>query len=308
MHSISVIIFFLNIGFKQFVFTHLSNGTKLGNIDFAERFTRSRGLADIAGSGLSIVQSFGFLFTAYLMIRVKCKSMMFWYLVLSFSLLFIAVFISGRTGFLMLPFVVLYLFLIVIIKKHTRKKIIFFLGILVFICVVEFTLFRLAYDLFFANVSRKMGIDAFEEVSRWVVGEFIDKDGALRIKTAEVLESHWFVPDSLKGFVVGDTTSWLDRNIVPSDVGYVRMLFGVGIIGMVFHYSLFLLIFLSIILRAKSIEAKLMFLLLTIFLFLTEAKEPFLTGAFINAYILLIFSFFNIRIENPSIKNRQYNW
>jgi hypothetical protein len=298
LHSIFIILFFISFDFKQLVFNYLPE--KVGNLDFTEELTRSRGL-NTSGAVLSLMQSFGFMFTAYLISTVKHNSKQFYYLLFSFGIIFISVFITGRTGLLIIPVMIIYLLVILIAKKKLKKNIIYFLISIPVLGVVFYFMFKLGYRYILGGAVTVHGEDVFDHLVRWVVTEFITRDGNISSKTVQTLFGRmWIFPDSWNVILRGDVTTW-DVNRIPSDVGYIRMLFGTGLIGIFLFYTLFLLLFLKIILMSSGIEEKGMFVFLTGFLFIADLKEPFLNGISINTFFVLFFWYLTIR--NSNIKN-----
>jgi hypothetical protein len=293
LHSLFIIIFFISIDFKKLVFQYLPE--KLGNFDFREEVFRSRGIGT-SGAALSLIQSFGLMFTAYLVSTMKYKSKQLYYLLFSFGLLFASIFISGRTGLLIIPVIILYLFMVMFVKQRLLKNIIHFLILFPCMAIVFFFVLRLGVNYILGGVDPTTGQNIFDHVIKWIVGEFISSNGNIQIKTKtlQALTTRmWFLPDTWEVMIRGDPTTW-SLNRIPSDVGYIRMLHGTGIIGMFLFYSFFFFFFLKIVLKTKKIEEKAMFVFFAIFLFITDFKEPFLNGISINSFFIVIFWFITI--------------
>lgn len=287
LQAFFIILYFVSWDFREFTFTYIP---ETGNVDHKENLFRSRGLTNGVSATLSLVQSIGLLFTAYLVSQVSYKSKKFIYLLVTFGLIFLSVFLTGRTGLLMLPVVLIYLLTLLLVKERFSKNTIYFLLGLPVVFVLMFIMLKTGYQYILGGFTTQWGEDGFSRLVRWVTSEFVSSDGQIQSRTAQILMSHWFTPDSLKSFLFGDPTTWnLDR--IPSDIGIVRLLHGVGLIGMLLFYVLFSLIFLISVIRARGYEAKLLIIFLAIFLFMAEFKEPFLTKLQINAFIMLIFCF-----------------
>lgn len=287
VQSLFIVLYFISWDFREFTFAYIPEH---GNIDHRENLFRSRGLAHGSSATLSLIQSMGFLFTAYLISTVRYRSKEFIYLILSFGVIFLSVFLTGRTGLLMMPIAILYLFALLILKRKLNKNSLYFIFVLPLAMAVLFVMMRLGYQYILGGFSTAWGEDGFDRLIRWVSQEFISSEGQVQSRTMQILFSHWFLPDTWHLFFFGDPTTW-SLNRIPSDIGIVRLWHSVGLIGMFMIYGLFVLVFLMSILKARGIETKLMLTMLSVFLFITELKEPFLTNLRVNAFFILIFCY-----------------
>lgn len=294
-----ILLYFISWDFREFTFAYIPEG---GNIDHRENLFRSRGLTHGSSATLSLIQSMGFLFTAYLVATVHYRSKQFIYLVLSFGLIFLSVFLTGRTGLLMIPVAIFYLFALLVLRQRISKNSVYFvLGVPVAAALL-FVLLRLGYQYVLGGFSTAWGEDGFDRLIRWVVGEFFGSDGQVQSRTMQILSSHWFFPEAWHLFFFGDPTTW-SLNRIPSDIGIVRLWHGVGLVGMLMLYALFVLVFLMSILKARGTEAKLMLAMLAVFLFIAEAKEPFLSNLNVNVFIILIFCY--LMVSDRADRNRK---
>ncbi|MFW5700191.1 MAG: hypothetical protein ACOCWM_00750 [Cyclobacteriaceae bacterium] len=287
IQAVFIIIYFLSWDFREFTFSYIP---ETGNIDYRENLFQSRGLTHSSGAALSVLQSLGVLFTSYLLSTVSFKSKQFLYLSLSFGLLCISIFLTGRTGFLMLPLVGVYFFMLMVFKLKIPKNVGFFILIAPLMLLVSYFTFRYVYNNFFGGITTAGGEDILSRVFRWYIEEFYS-DGRLQSKTFTFLTStHLFFPEDNSVLLFGDPTTW-SLNRIRSDIGLVRMWHGIGLLGIILYYSFIIALFMQMILSSRGFNEKLMLSLLLLFLFIIEFKEPFMFSVSVNAFFILIFSY-----------------
>lgn len=282
-----VVLYFISWDFRELTFAYIPEA---GNIDHRKNLFRSRGLQHGSSATLSLIQSMGLLFTAYLVSTGRLRGMQIFYLLSSFGLIFLSIFLTGRTGLLMLPVVFTYLFFVFFKKRNINKNTIFFVFSLPVAVILLFILLRLGYQYILGGFSTEWGEDGFDRLVRWVVGEFFSSDGKVQARTMQILSSHWFLPETWSMFLFGDPTTW-SLNRIPSDIGFVRILHSSGLIGMLLFYLLFFIVFLVLVIKTRCNDAKYMLVSLAAFLFILEAKEPFLINLRVNSFILLLFCY-----------------
>ena len=141
----------------------------------------------------------------------------------------------------------------------------------------------------------------FNTVLNWVTNEINFKNGSVEVKTLTILSSHWFIPDDIKTLLFGNPSSF-DEERISSDIGFIRILYGFGLIGSIIFYGFFIYIFLKMIKKLNKIEEKLIIIILAILFIITEIKEPFLFKVSINSFILLLFLFINL---NPLYNKKE---
>jgi len=286
-----VILYFVSWDFREWTFSNVPIG---GNIDPTKNLFRSRGLTHSGGATLALMQAIGLLFTAYLVTNVRYRRGQFFYLILSFGLIFISIFLTGRTGLLMLPAVFLFFFFVTMLKGRLLKNIWFFVLIVPLGGVIGILLLKVAYYQILGGFSTSWGSDGFDQLVSWVVSEFVSDDGKIQSRTADILMDHWFFPMDSKTFFLGSPSTW-NVNAIPSDIGIVRLWHGVGLIGMLMFYAIFFVIFLVTWIKQEGLSEKLLVLFLFLFLFFTELKEPFLLKLNINSFLSILFFYTLIR-------------
>ena len=293
IQALFVIFYFFNIDFKNWTLDFIPAS---GNLDPRLDF-RSRGLMNGASATGSLMMSFGLIFTAYLAVVSEVKKRYFFYFSISFSLILISIFFIGRTGFLIVPFVGFYFLFIYIYKKEFRTNIKIFVGYIFTYLVIGFVFLSILMYLNLLSID----LTKFNTVLNWVTNEINFQNGSMEIKTLTILSSHWFVPDDIKTFLFGNPSSF-DEERILSDIGFIRILYGFGIIGSILFYGFFIFVFLKMIQKLEKIEEKLIIIIFAILLFITEIKEPFLFKVSINSFILLLFLFINF---NPSYNKKE---
>ena len=284
IQAVFILIYFVSWDFREFTFLYIP---ETGNIDYRVNLFQSRGLTHSSGAVLSVIQSLGVLFTAYLLSTSKYSSKEFIYLLFSFGLLCLSIFITGRTGILIIPLVFIYFLMVLLSRKGIPKNITYFAVAAPLIVVVSFILFRYVYQNIIGGITGATGEDIFDRVVRWYVEEFF-AEGALQSRTLSILSGHWFLPDNAELLLFGDPSTW-DLNRIRSDIGYIRMWHGIGAAGFLIYYCFLILIFVRMVLSAKAFPEKLMAGILGIYFFIIETKEPFIFNVFVNAFIVLIF-------------------
>ncbi len=233
---------------------------------FIEGLYRSPGLTTGGGDTLSAMQAISFVFGLYYVVSVR-KDLPFGYFLFhlaAFSLLFVSVLLSARTGL-----VVLFLGIMCLIARQfflmfmrarfssaTLKKLCWLILLLVSgIPVLYSGLVTSEYSRF---VHR-----AFELYTNFV------EHGKVGTSSTDELFKMFFLPTSDTGFLFGNGNFGRDAQlkILPSDVGYVRVWFGSGIIGVVLFYApvLFALLYLYKRARLYLLLFPLCFLVLVFF-------------------------------------------
>ena len=158
--------------------------------------------------------------------------------------------------------------------------------------------------LLILNYLNLFSIDStkFNTVLNWVSNEINFNNGSIEVKTLTILSSHWFIPSDIKTLLFGNPLSFNEERI-SSDIGFIRILYGFGLIGSIIFYGFFIYTFLKMIQKLEKIEEKLIIIIFMILLFITEIKEPFLFKVSINSFILLLFLFINLNpLYNKKLK------
>jgi hypothetical protein len=296
LQAVFILVYFISWDFKQFIFTYLPDA---GNIDYLKTLYRARGLSQITEATLSVVQSIGLLFTAYLVATVKYRSKQFLYLAFSFGLLVISIVLTGRTGLLMIPAVLAYIMILLVQRTKIPKNIIYFSLLVPVTIIIAYFLFRFVYS----SATGAGDTDVFDRLLSWYAKEFY-AGGELQSRTTAALMEHWFVPEDPGVFYFGDPSTWL-VNRISSDVGVIRRWHSVGLVGTLLFYSMYWSIFVYMIFKCRGSAGKVMLFFLGVFLFLAETKEPFTDKIAITGFYMLLFSYL-LTVKKDGMENKAH--
>ena len=287
IHACLMLLYFFNIDFKEWTLQYIPQSG--GNIDHAKSF-RSRGIVSSSGATLALLQSFGLLFTTYLITTDRLNLKKVLYYGLSFITIIGSIIVSGRTGLVMFPMLFLYTFLLYIKDKESSKILIKSI-IILSLMVVSLLMFYIYKMDVFSN-------DNMMFLKNWFSNEVKIIDGKIEVYTLNVLAKQWLFPQDLFSFIFGDTATWNVARI-KTDIGYLRVLNALGIVGCIILYSFFLFIFVSMAKRLKDQRNKAMIITLGVFLFIAEYKEPFFLKVMISSLVMLLY-FSSILLKEKS--------
>ena len=269
-----------------------------GNIK-ADCFMRSRGFSNSPSSGLSVIQAIGLLFNVYLYefssLRRQKPYKYFIYVLITLSIV-----LSGRTGLLIIPFIVIYL--TICYFKSLKMMLYLIKLILIFILTITLLLSTVFFIVF--NYADSSTINIINLTSEWVLFNFQMNSNTEQSKTTvwEVLYNMIIIPDE-NLFIFGNIDYY---NIInkKSDLGYIRNLWGLGIVGCFIWYSNYLIIAIYSVSNILKPQKKLLIFLVFLYLFLVESKEPYLRSLSINVLVLYIYWF----ISNKSSRSNHENF
>lgn len=285
IQALFVLLYFISIDFKEWTLEFIPAA---GNLDPRVDF-RSRGLMNGASATGALMISFGLIFTAYLVIISEIRKRLFIYLSISFILILFSIFLIGRTGFLMVPFVGIYFLFLYIYKKEFRQNIKTFIGYTCIYLIIG-VIFLVILNYFKLLT---MDLTKFNTVLSWVTNEVNFSNGNVEVNTLKILSTHWFIPHDVKTFLFGNPSSFSEERI-SSDIGFIRILYGFGLIGGLVFYGFYIYAFFKMIQKMDKIEEKLIIVIFAILLFITEIKEPFLFKVSINSFVILLFLFIHL--------------
>lgn len=280
IQAVFIVIYFFSMDFKLFTLKFIPEG---GNLPALHPY-RSRGLTHGAGATLAAFQGTGMLITAYLIVKSQSWK---WTLfdVFSLGILAASVMLSGRTGFVVLPFIIGFVAIYTVYKSRISRKLLTSALLFPAIIVGGFLMMETYYTQLFG------GGDVFSALTRWAFGEFGDLLTRGESRTVNVLfDEHLFFPDEPFLFLFGDPTTF-SLNRIPSDIGLVRRLFGTGMVGVTLIYTLVGMICYYSFRKASELPEKLFILVFAVWMFLLEAKEPFVTDFRFASLYMIIFCF-----------------
>lgn len=280
IQGIFIIIYFMSMDFKLFTLQFIPEG---GNLPALHPY-RSRGLTHGAGATLAAFQGTGMLITVYLIVKAKSWK---WALfdVLSLGVLAASVMLTGRTGFLVLPFIIGFVAIYTVYKSRISRKLLTSAFLFPAIIVGSFLMMETYYSQLLG------GGDVFSALTKWAFGEFGDLLTSGESRTVNVLfDDHLFFPEEPLLFLFGDPTTFSLYRI-PSDIGLVRRLFGTGLVGVALIYILVGLICYYSFRKASELPEKLFILVFSVWMFMLESKEPFVTDFRFASLYMIIFCF-----------------
>jgi hypothetical protein len=274
--------------FKNFIYAMISV-----DATFVELSGKYRVVAPNAGAGayLSTVLAIGQV--SGVLISKSISSMRFFVstLIIILSIIFI-----GRTGLL-----ILFLILpIIYFLKNSNKPCIVTLFKIIFLILLGFLILMLLY----VNSDSFVTLHpAFLRLMRMVSP--IVEGGLFNDPTIQhLLERHYFLPNNTNDLLFGIGTTGRSEEqtgiLIPSDVGFVRLLFSLGIFGSFFLYLFYFIIaYNSFRNIKKSILMKFTFIA-SIFIFLFHLKEVGY-GTIVLSLMLLIPYFSYLFIEKKQV-------
>ena len=244
---------------------------------------RVAGLSSSTGDGLSFRQALGAMAALHLSVVSVMKMQRIWWVGVVCLCLLSMVFV-GRTGVvLFLAFVIVY-GLISPLKTSVAKSLFVFLAMYVVVGTIGVLLMSTAQrEALFDTVLPQ----AFEFAFSYFAGEGFNVD-SLEVLMGRML----FVPESVDTLLLGDGY-WRNPigsgNYVPSDVGYVRSIYYVGVLGSLMIYLWYG--FFWYVLRRMTSDSSIKAFIDGSFaaLFLSHAKFPFLYSGTTLIFCFLLF-------------------
>ncbi|MBA4317077.1 MAG: hypothetical protein C0412_01620 [Flavobacterium sp.] len=291
MQGSCILLYYFWPNFRELVDSLVPIG---GNFDESPLF-RSRGLTNSPSALLSVTQAVGFYFSVYLFfISSSIAEWILWFL--AGVVLFLSIFLSGRTGFLICPALLVFLTSwFVLVRKqrsHLLKRLAGGLSgiivlVLIFCCLIGF------WD---TNNASILG-----ETVSWALDPFNAYSSARGTDVWEMsFRKHWVSPWESSNFWFGNINNYEAINS-KTDLGYIRNFFALGFIGSMIYY-LGYLIPLFIAFRVPEVHEKLALLILFLWLLTTEIKEPFLRSSSLN--ILFFLPMFFLLIHKSMGRNQ----
>ena len=127
---------------------------------------------------------------------------------------------------------------------------------------------------------------------QWAFGEFIDfnadryadKENWATLKS--LFDSHVYFPESFQGWLFGESGSWISMNPY-GDMGYIRILYTNGLLGSFLLYGGYFSLFAIGFFIAEK-KHRMIFLILFLYFFIAEIKEPFMLKFSVPTVCLLL--------------------
>lgn len=235
VHGFIIIFQFVFPAFRDLTYAVLINSNVL---EFNKQF-RMPGLAGAGGAQVSAVQGLGFFIGVHLAM-IKKKSLPF---IIGNLILVMSFVLTGRTGFVLVGISFLYWIVNTVFKKRSISSTIKVRGLLARILMVAILLLFISKGVsFFFSDSYddpmlKVAIDrTFETYLNFTeTGDFSDT-------TLSSLSEMYEFPEKISTLIFGDVVLY-DNTAAGynSDIGFVRILWGYGLIGLAGHIIFYLL-------------------------------------------------------------------
>jgi len=281
-----IIFYFFSWEFKHFTLRFIPEA---GNVPALHPY-RSRGLTHNASASLAALQATGLLLTVYLIVKARSWKEMLPDM-LAAAILVGSIFLTGRSGFLVLPFLLLFFVLHMAVTRRIGKRFTTWVVTLPVVLLAAFLTMELVYTQLGGWAAPWGGGDAFRSMTQWTFDEYEQLMTEGRSRTTDILiQNHWFFPQEAELLMLGDPRSYEVRR-VSSDIGVVRRIFGIGVIGSLLTWLLVIGLLGHTAHRAMDPGERLLILVFGAWIFLLEFKEPFITD-FRFATIYLMFFFY----------------
>lgn len=284
LNGFFVIIFFIFPSISSFAASYLNYTRQLNWLDTGHRmFDLSLG----GGASASFVFSLAFLLGLFLIQKKFDRSLIFSLIIIGISTL-----MMGRTG-LYLIFIFLFCFIVVNLKANVRKVFKYFI-LSSFTLIVVIILNKL-------NILN-VDLSKFNDLIDWAFEMFINylSSGNLESGTTNAISNMWFYPIDTEHFMYGDgnfgRTDFLP--FIPSDVGYVRAIFGYGVIGVMLLSFLFIYIAVTplLIYKKNNLETYLPLIIVLLILLMNSKEFHYAArGSGIILFIVYLTTIFHIR-------------
>jgi hypothetical protein len=291
---IQAIFIFLSFFSQEFLLWTIDILPSTGNIDPAS-IVRVRGFANAGGAGLSLVQGIGAYLSFFLFYSEKKSHYKILYLLITFLIASstIPVGRTGLIGFSLMIFAFLFISTLSDQKISQIMSFIKYVAVGIIVAVFSYKIFvTYEYQLFLEERIFPFAFELFLNFST---------SGNVTTDSTEDLKTMLFLPDSLKTFFIGDGFwEYGDGNYMNTDSGYLRVLFAVGVIGLLlFYVPLFAIFWISVLYAEKQYRVFLSILYL--YMLLIEIKEPFLLKPSTGIIVLLV-SFYIILNHELKVK------
>lgn len=262
-------------------------------LEFNKMF-RMAGLTGAGGAQTSFVQGLGCLLGWFLFFYSSYKYKV--YVLLGNILLIISIILSGRTG-LIVVFIGFFYFLFLSFFDGTEKLKIRTAHIYLFFVPFVLTMFFIGNIPDFLGDNYKYFETAFNRTFKTIMDLF--ETGSFEDDTINALSKMLIFPDDFLHLLFGKA-SYLEGNTyynIMTDIGYLRLVWGYGLLGLLMHIFFYVLLLIRIF-RFKFdsfVDMYVYFLpvILLLFVFIMNVKEIFFFTR-TSSHIIFIVVFYYI--------------
>jgi hypothetical protein len=230
INSVFMVAVFLSPGIGDFLYAFIKISDK-------SQKALSMGMR-VPGLFYSGFSSLSVFYAAVLMISIvyfsRHKNASLLYVAVTTMALLLGIVLSGRTGQLLAVFGVIYLQLFNAKIEKVINNGLYFKVLILSVCIV-------LPALWMVDVSQ------YEYFWRWAfeyVYNYIDENEVSTKSTTSLFGVMYFLPENSEDIVLGTGNFGKSGNLqeIHSDVGYIRFIYGVGIVGLLFAFSVYLYI------------------------------------------------------------------
>lgn len=275
IHALIMVLQLISIDFRDFVYGYLNSGNYRSTFDYHFRMGGLSGGS--GGAVLSVVQSVGVILSAFVLREKQTKASKVFTFICAI-LCFISVVISGRSG--LLSIIIFYPIAILLISDNVLKTLFnLFLLLILFISIVTGVV--LIIDMLNSGEveNGELIFSLATSISRTFDSILlIISTGNIEDSTISTLIDQIILPDSFKTLIFGDPSTvfvnQLDR-VVDSDIGYIRNIWGFGILLSILYWSALLLMQIKLLLTNNHTYVKHAAFIIGMVMMLFHAKELF---------------------------------
>lgn len=255
-----------------------------GNIDYETSF-RARGFSNSSGASLSLTMAYGVV-VGLMLIHTKVRPK---FVIIGILIILISVFFVGRTGLYFALLISGIYFLQSLLRVNSR-----------WVVNVAFTMLGALAVYFFLPLGKYSEI-INTRVLPWVLELYYTVSGDIEVKSSTVgtLQKMWVWPKDVSTWLFGDGVfvAATGKNYISSDVGFIRLLWAVGV---PFTFLFYLILWRYHWKLLKLWNVKYLPIILLLAIVVLESKEPFLLRASVSKALFLLTGFMSAGLGEGS--------
>lgn len=288
--GIQGVLIFLNFifpAYREFMFTIMPVEGNITEDNITSVF-RTRGLMQSSGASISAYLAIGLLIGVYFLTSFKLSKVDKRIVVSCLICQLIGIVFTGRTGFVMVPIAFLAYYILLLVNNAFSIKSLLLLIYIPFGAILSYLIIKETY--LFLQPNGDAVIRAWEG---WAFEQFLDNfnGSSGKSNTLATLKSYIFIPEEDNHFLFGDPASW---GVIRTDIGYIRMIYAVGVVGALLFYSGILRLYFHVMAHAKTLSIQVFCAFLLLWMLIIEYKEPMFSHFYFTSTIALMV-FFNMK-------------
>ena len=275
VHAIIMVLQLISVDFRDFVYGYLNSGSYRSTFDYQFRMGGLSGGS--GGAVLSVVQSVGVILSAFVLREKQTKASKIFTIICAI-LCFMSVVISGRSG--LLSIIIFYPIAILMLSNNVFKTLLnLFLLLFLFIFIVMGV--SILMDFLNSGEAEEGGtiFSVATSISRTFDSILlIISSGNIEDSTISTLIGQITLPNSFKTLIFGDPSTVFVNQLnreVDSDIGYIRNIWGFGILLSILYWSVLLLMQIKLLLSNNHTNVKHAAFIIGMIMMLFHAKELF---------------------------------